>query len=105
MRRAKRFFTQSVETVTAHVNLVSGTLVEAGYENEMLEKRVNVTCDLYAYLIYSTFVSISLVPSSSPAIGKFKRLFFFVIFISLRDLIFIIKILGEKDGKYLDQQL
>lgn len=35
---SKTLFTRSVETVTAHVDFVSGTLVEAGYENEMLEE-------------------------------------------------------------------
>lgn len=47
---SKTLFTRSMETVTVHVNLVSGALVEAGYENEMLEEASQ--CHLRSLCVY-----------------------------------------------------
>lgn len=96
MRRAKCFFTRSVETVTAHVNSVSGTLVEAGYENKMFEERVNVTCDPYTRFSYQNFLSFC----HFPLLENLENSIFFVAIplLSFQHLIIIIfiKTLGKK---------
>lgn len=97
MRRAKCFFTRSVETLMAHVNSVSGALVEAGYENKMFEERVNVICDPYIILdffSYQNFLSFC----HFSLLKNLENSAFFISLLSFQHLIIIIfiKTWGEK---------
>lgn len=56
-----------METVTVHVNLMSGALVEAGYENEMLEEASQChSRSLCVYLILDFRVNFFFGPFITP---------------------------------------